>query len=602
MERLEILNAQPLYLKTLRIERQADSFQVQDLGGVLPSAFTYTDWKSKMMLPTSISKIQCWETKSYDSKLTQESKYIHAGLKTTIKYAIDELKQKSVTAESVNNIKHMLGINAQSLEASRERLEDEVKIRIRENNEQESYEVKKRFREEQRAHEMDEAELIEEVLHFTQELLRNRKQLENETDLDAIWIAKELIREILMTLGLLHIELSNISSQSKYMQNAIQFFTEELKMIKELELLLTQDGDDRVTRRRLCTMRGWAHGNLGTAHLNLALSLSTDGKAQERHFQDSVDQMVLVHHSANAVRAWCDRDQAATAPFRAHQETLIHRICAFELESFANRWRGVALWKVGNLKEAAKALDAASACFFHPSGDLNNRVHEAYLSLLVQRCSAALQFADLAVTEADKCLVAYSTRKGVDRKQKKDEGIKLITVAMRAYRRGMLILQEMNHVGRKNTMKMVEGSNLPTENQIRERIIELEERNSQLKATNDANLKNLMDEIHLRPHGNDVPCSMRVAHHEEPPTKLIAVKPRLRHRKNLQTVNTATSLPNDFVGPGSDTRAPEETTSPALKPTQYCKWGDDLLPKSPDGGVLYEYPGCCPPLPSELQT
>jgi tetratricopeptide (TPR) repeat protein len=401
---------------------------------------------------------------------------------------------------------------------------------------------------------------------------------------------------------LLHIELSNISSQVKYLQDAINYFTEELKMIKELELLLTQDGDDRVTRRRLCTMRGWAHGNLGTAYLNLALRLSTDGGAQQRHFQDSVDQMLLVHHSANAIRAWCDRDKAATAPFRAHQETLIHRICAFELESFANRWRGVALWKLGNLKEASKALDAASACFFHPSGDLNNRVHEAYLSLLVLRCSAAVQFADLAVTEADKCLVACSARKGVDRKQKKDEGIKLITVAIRAYRRGMLILQEMNNVGRKNTMIMREGSNLPTENQIRERITELEERNSQLKATNDANLKNLMDEIHLKPHGNYVPCSMRIAHHQEPPTKLIALKPRLRHKKDLRAVNTATSLPNDFVGPGSDARAPEETASPALKPTQYCKWGDDLLPKSSDGRLLYEYPGCCPPLPSDLQT
>jgi len=131
MERLEILNAQPLYIKTLRIERQADSFQVQDLGGVLPSAFTYTDWKSKMVLPTSISKIKCGEAKMDDSKFNIESKYIHAGLKTTIKYAIDELKQKSVTAESVNNIKHMMGINAQSLEASRERLEDEVNTRLR---------------------------------------------------------------------------------------------------------------------------------------------------------------------------------------------------------------------------------------------------------------------------------------------------------------------------------------------------------------------------------------------------------------------------------------------------------------------------------------
>lgn len=66
---------------------------------------------------------------------------------------------------------------------------------------------------------------------------------------------------------MLHIELSNISSQVKYLQDAINYFTEELKMIKELELLLTQDGDDRVTRRRLCTMRGWAHGKIGRAHV-----------------------------------------------------------------------------------------------------------------------------------------------------------------------------------------------------------------------------------------------------------------------------------------------------------------------------------------------
>lgn len=593
-----MLNAQPLYIKSLRIERQADSFQVQDLGGVLPSGFTYTDWKSKMMLPTSLSKISFGEKTSNDSKLTQGPKYIHAGLKITLKYAIDEQRQKPVTAESVNDIKQMLGINAQSLEASRERLEDEVKMKIGDDNEQESYEVKKRSQEDQKMHEIDEDELIEEGLRLTQDLSRNRKQLEDETDLDVIWKAKEHIRELLMTLGLLHIELSDISAKAKYLQEAINFFTEELKMIKELELHLTQDGNDRVTRRRLCSMRGWAHGNLGTVHLKLALKLPTDPKNQEYHFQESIDQMVLAHHSANAIRAWCDRDQD-TVPFRANQESLIHRICAFELESFANRWRGVVLWKVGNMREAAKALDTASACFYHPSGDLTNRVHEVYLSLLIQRCSAAVQFADLAATESEKCLVACSTRKGIDRKQKKDEGIKLITVAIRAYRRGVIILQEMNRVGRKNSL--VEGSSLPTEYQIRGRITELEERNAQLKETNEVYLKNLIDEIHLKPHGNDVPHAMRVAHHQEPPTKLIALTPRLRHKQDRQTVNTTTSLPDGFTGPGFDTGASEEGTSRAMEPTQYCKWGDDLLPKSPNGEVLYEYPGCCPPLPSELQ-
>ncbi len=593
-----MLNAQPLYIKSLRIERQAGSFQVQDLGGVLPSGFTYTDWKSKMALPTLLSKIKFGEKISNDSKLTPGPKYIHAGLKITIKYAIDEQKQKPVTAESVNDIKQMLGINAQSLAASRERLEDEVKMKIVDKAEQESYDVKKRSREDQKMHEIDEEELIEEGLRLTQELSRNRKQLEDETDLDVIWKAKEHVREILMTLGLLHMELSDISAKAKYLQEAINFFTEELKMIKELELLLTQDGNDRVTRRRLCSMRGWAHGNLGTVHLNLALKLSTDPKTQEHHLQESVDRLVLAHHSANAIRAWCDRDEG-TFTFRSNQESLIHRICAFELESFAYRWRGVALWKVGNIKEAAKALDAASACFYRPSGDLTNRVHEVYLSLLVQRCSAAVQFADLAVTESEKCLVACSATKGIERKQKKDEGIKLITVAIRAYRRGVIILQEMNPVGRKNSL--VEGSNLPSENQIRERITELEERNAQLKEANDVNLKNLIDEIHLKPHGYDVPHTIRAAHHQEPPTKLIALTPRLRHKQDRQTVHTTTSLPVGFPGPEFDTRVSEESISRALEPTQYCKWGDDLLPKSPNGGVLYEYPGCCPPLPSELQ-
>ena len=577
-----------------------------------------------------------------DLEIMPPSSDFKGGLKVAVKYVTDVLKQENKSGmESLHDIKAKMGVSAKDLEASREHLEEEVKGRFADGGQASSTsetvfeDATEKQQRRQKDAENDIGELVEEISKLEQELATHHKTLDEKLDEDAVWDTKENSRELLMRLGSLHLELfdattaassaSNMrtvhtSTTLSYLKDAKSLFSSALEVVKELETL-NHGGDDAappnlsfmhggdvVTRRTLCLLRGRAQVNVGIAVLELARYSTAEEGSRRSLLPNAMDQLVLAKESAKEMQAWCNAVSAA-APFHVRQEALIDKIRATELESFANRFLGVVLWDMGNHWEAAKVMDEASVNRMFTLNMRTNAAQEAYISFLAHRYYATIKLAEMAVNEAEKCFVACSSRMAQDPAQRKKEGDDFVVLAIRGYRRAKIIVGDIRECSGKALSSSLEEHDIANEEDLKASIKDLEEWRKQMKVTNEVQtpLKASSNDKQSRMYRNDVPNDLSNFRVQPPPTVMVLPVSKKRRKKSHTVARSDAPVQDPFLYHGNEDepRRHRETSGHVSENIRYRKWGDQLLPQVPkEGGgtiVLYEYPGCSPPLPPDFQ-
>jgi len=566
MERLELRNAKLLHIQVLRIEREAGKYQVTDSGGVLPSVFTYADWKEKMMLPS----------------LLAPTKDKTVGLKATLELFKEEVKQ--LTDISCNKIKAGFGVNPQDLQASLEHVEGEGRASA-------SYWA---MHEEQAILDNEEVKLLEkEVFHCKQDEKKFREILKEDSN--QAWNANERLRETLMIHGSMLLKIfkstKNIEKATniRLLNEAVSCFSEALAVISELDKL---NPGISGNKRELLVSRGKAHKCLGKTYLNLARYSTTAKEDREVNYKKSKEQLTFALQNADEMRALSDKGAVA---FSIRSESLIQKIQAAKLECSAKKWLGVLYWDMGDNNEGIRVLHEASGkrTLFPASHPIKPIVQKAYMDFLQTRHSAANQFAELATTEAKKSFALP-----LPRKERVLRSGTFVNAAIQCYRRSHGILREVNDMIVKYPNIIKNHLELPTEHQLRAKIKELEEWQKQIQLAEETPLQPAINDKHSKLHRSDVPADLSGV--RAPPTAMFTATTGIPFKKKRRAVMSNGPVADPFLDHEPSPGFPEGAPNP-LPQIQYRKWGDELLPRAPDGSILHEFPACFPPpLPEML--
>jgi hypothetical protein len=576
MERLSLAYEQ----QTIRLERRADNFQIQQGSGVLPNEYTIPkDWERYSLHLSSnegkstssdgsskVNKKRRLVIEDSDSEQEEGKRKAH---KTTAENAkpiekqssglmvrVVTSKPKAETEDSLTAIKTQMGVDVQGLETSREELEQET------SQEGAAYN-----------YEEDKVARLKKVLR--------RAQSRQYVDENEVWDARECLRQACMELGNDYLWSSN-----KNLEKALDSFQEAKTLVQEQQASHqrviensndTNTEESRYIQRNLIFLLGQATVNIGIVLVELS---QTERTIRKKQASQSLIEFQQVRRLAEEMR---EQARSARLQYRVHSmewvDTTADILKADQLESLACRWMGLSLWSCSKEKQAIEVLEQASSLFSESAGGrktFRGRLLHDMLEVAAECIFATCTLADLACSAMERL-----------NRSARHKGDELLSVVTQALERHAKISQEIEHLAIDDNSIADEVQMFQRENEISasmdilqdlDQIKEWWENVKKQPTGFGSNNRNSIPRLSAKFPRSDLFPDGSPNGHAEPTAHIIIVSEGSRRRKkkhNQAAVNALSSSESyDAV------RALKDADSKRTRRrTEFRKWGDDLFPQ-----------------------
>lgn len=576
--------------QTISLERRASNFQIEK-GSVLPNYFKRTgDWAGhSLQMAAKQSGVALHRSRKRrliindsdsdeDSKPGQVSRVSNkVQLTTGLKVRVETSKPKEETEESLVTIKHQMGVDGRSLEASREELEQEN-------------------------------EKIKKVVDCKEERTKRLKRILDRVvsrqfvDDNEVWDARECLRQANMELG------NELLWSTRNFEKALGSFNEAKALVRQQQTSHSQVSqsmnddtcESRYIQRNLLFLLAQATVNAGICLVEWAQK-ENKGVIRRKASQ-AITEFRSVQELAVNIRQRAEADKQQS---RVHSsdwnDTAEDSLRADQLESLACRWMGLSMWLSSQEAEAISVFEHASS-FFKSNANPRKDLFPAILEVAAECVYATLTLTDLVCSAMENL-----------HRQAKEKGDRLLCVVERALRRHADIVGRLEQLALEEVTKSIfldflKDNDIARSNDVLENLDGIK-RWWQKKRTQTAiaAAAQFVPRLSSNLPSPEISAADLDKKRFPVPTAHIILSEGRRRRKRKPSGGR--SRFEDSYSQGAVRALQQEGNFDTnSQPLRFRKWGDELLPRTElplKPGVTVPkmpYPSVAPPMPDDIRA
>jgi tetratricopeptide (TPR) repeat protein len=631
MEKLEV----SIGGSTFKFERRANNFQIQDIHGVLPSSYARKDWKDTMKLPSKADPVNlkagtdsCAGYNSHKIKRVDKKRRraieesdnegsIHQS--TTHDYSIQrssglvvkvqqsrenavEAADQNSTNVSLRDIKQSMGVNVENLAAARDTLEQEESNATRDAAIVDKATTDDIWAEEEQQVTLQTVNNCRQLRIVLRRMLKRR----DVDDEDAIWDARECLRESLMLAGNRLLwpvpdGAANKLKRCQELEQARALFVEALSCVAKQEPLLTiiaerqrdYEVDTELYRRTLGLLRGKAQTNAGIALIEQSKCESDSNR--KLCVRNAIKDLELAVESTNALVS------SNAINYDCHsRELLLDILQGLNLRALALRWMASALWYQERQTEAARVFQQAGSMWQKWSERkmtfrIDEELTKAESELYTECYSSWMTLADLACSDLESIPI-HPTRVTLI-----DKNDYLFGFVVKSFEEAIILSNDIHrtaHTGMDNTTKSGDLCEIKGKEELTIGLEEIRLWWTQRKALLQRPINTRVNETAADLPRSDLFSGGRNVRSGLP--------------KGFFVVNDHSTGRSGKKGgkprQQSQGRSAKENVAPLgveKRQQKYRRWGDQLLPQTVnekgESVPKYEYPAIAPAMPPEIR-